>query len=177
MLPRRSTTKLAFIAAAFLALGGMQASAQDKPLKKVRLAVGTSFLNVGYPMNTLPLTLGYWKGEGYDVEVLPVGASLQALQQMVPDAAVEISMVDDTLVLSGTVYSAAEGEDVRRIAKELTWATEIDVSSLGTNGTALGAMRLAADFALGSILGESRHPAVVLPPLGPNQRKGALEGA
>src|SRR6202011_205102 len=37
----------------------------------------------GYPMNTLPLTLGYWKGEGYDVEVLPVGASLQALQQMV----------------------------------------------------------------------------------------------
>jgi NitT/TauT family transport system substrate-binding protein len=57
--------------------------AQDKPLQKVRLAVGTTVLNVGYPMVTLPVTLGYWKAEGYDVDVQPVGASLQAIQQMV----------------------------------------------------------------------------------------------
>jgi NitT/TauT family transport system substrate-binding protein len=57
--------------------------AQDKPLKKVGLAVGTTVLNVGYPMVTLPVTLGYWKQEGYDVDVQPVGASLQAIQQMV----------------------------------------------------------------------------------------------
>src|ERR1700757_3910126 len=57
---------------------------QDKPLKKVGLAVGTTVLNVGYPMVTLPVTLGYWKAEGYDVDVQPVGASLQAIQEMVP---------------------------------------------------------------------------------------------
>jgi NitT/TauT family transport system substrate-binding protein len=95
---RRSTAKLALVAAALLALGGMQASAQDKPLKKVRLAVGTSFLNVGYPMNTLPVTLGYWKAEGYDVEVLPVGASLQALQQMVAGNA-EFGQVNASVIV------------------------------------------------------------------------------
>ena len=61
---RLSTGRIALIAAAFLALCVPQAWAQEKPLKKVRLAVGTSFLNVGYPMNTLPVTLGYWKAEG-----------------------------------------------------------------------------------------------------------------
>jgi NitT/TauT family transport system substrate-binding protein len=98
MLLRRSTAKLALVAAVLLALGGMQASAQDKPLKKVRLAVGTSFLNVGYPMNTLPVTLGYWKAEGYDVEVLPVGASLQALQQMVAGNA-EFGQVNASVIV------------------------------------------------------------------------------
>jgi NitT/TauT family transport system substrate-binding protein len=51
--------------------------------EKVGLAVGTMVLNVGYPMVTLPVTLGYWKADGYDVDVQPVGASLQAIQQMV----------------------------------------------------------------------------------------------
>ena len=40
----------------------------------------------------------------------------QALQQLNPDTTVDVSTVDDALVLSGTVFSAAEGEDVRRIA-------------------------------------------------------------
>lgn len=97
MLLRRSG-RLASIAAVVLALCATQANAQDKPLKKVRLAVGTSFLNVGYPMNTLPLTLGYWKAEGYDVEVLPVGASLQALQQMVSGNA-EFGQVNASVII------------------------------------------------------------------------------
>ncbi|MCR0984439.1 ABC transporter substrate-binding protein [Roseomonas populi] len=59
------------------------ALAQTRPLQKVRIAVSTTVLNVGYPMLTLPLTLGYWKEEGYDVELMPVGASLQSIQQMV----------------------------------------------------------------------------------------------
>jgi NitT/TauT family transport system substrate-binding protein len=85
MRAHRSTGLLAllFSLCLLLALGHTPASAQDKPLKKVRVAVGTSVLNVGYPMLTLPVTLGYWKSEGYDVEIMPVGASLQALQQMV----------------------------------------------------------------------------------------------
>lgn len=84
---RRALIKSALLAAAMLALAAAHASteaiAQDKRLKRVRIAVGTSLLNVGYPMLTLPGPLGYWKAEGYDVEVLPVGASLQAIQQIV----------------------------------------------------------------------------------------------
>ena len=58
-------------------------SCEATELKRTTLVVGTSILNVGYPMVTLPLTLGYWKAAGYDVDVQPVGASLQAVQQMV----------------------------------------------------------------------------------------------
>ncbi|PZM07385.1 ROK family transcriptional regulator [Rhizobium tubonense] len=54
-------------------------------------------------------------------------------------------------------------EEVRHVARDLTWATEIAVSSLGTNGTVLGATRLAADYALAEILGETPDATVVLP--------------
>ncbi|RUZ99718.1 ROK family transcriptional regulator, partial [Mesorhizobium sp. M7A.F.Ca.US.001.02.1.1] len=40
----------------------------------------------------------------------------------------------------------------------------IAVSSLGYDGTALGAVKLAVDYTLGLMLREGRHPAVVLPP-------------
>src|SRR5215470_10962326 len=80
---RRSTRLVCWICAVVIALATTPSSAQQKPLQKVRLAVGTTVLNVGYPMLTLAVTLGYWKEEGYEVELLPVGASLQAIQQMV----------------------------------------------------------------------------------------------
>jgi predicted NBD/HSP70 family sugar kinase len=57
-------------------------------------------------------------------------------------------------------------DEVRRVARALTWTTDIAVSSLGPNGTVLGAMQLAADYALGLILGEALPPALVLPPRG-----------
>jgi NitT/TauT family transport system substrate-binding protein len=49
-------------------------------------------------MLTLPVTLGYWKEEGYDVELLPVGASLQAIQQIVAGNA-EIGEVNASVVV------------------------------------------------------------------------------
>src|SRR4030081_3671607 len=98
------TRKVVLVLAAMLALGAVQASAQDKPLKKVRLAVGTWILIVGYPMITLPVTLGYWKAEGYDVEVLPVGASLQALQQMVAGNA-ELAQLNSSVVIQANVVN------------------------------------------------------------------------
>jgi hypothetical protein len=52
--------------------------------------------------------------------------------------------------------------DVQKVSRELTWATDIAVSSLGTNGTVLGATHLAADYALASILGETADTAVVV---------------
>ncbi|MBR0724189.1 ABC transporter substrate-binding protein [Bradyrhizobium manausense] len=71
-------------------------------LKHVTLAVGTSVLSVGYPMDTLPRTLGYWKAEGYDVDVQPVGTSLQAIQQMVADNA-DFAQVNASAVIQSDV--------------------------------------------------------------------------
>lgn len=39
-----------------------------------------------------------------------------AIHELVPRSAVSVSTVDDSLVIEGTVFSAAEGEDVRRLA-------------------------------------------------------------
>jgi NitT/TauT family transport system substrate-binding protein len=75
-----------------------------KPLKKVKIAVGTTVLNVGYPWLTLPLALDYWKQDGYDVEVLPVGASLQALQQMVAGNA-EFAQLNSSVVIQANVVN------------------------------------------------------------------------
>lgn len=77
--------------------------AQAQQLKKVRIAVGTTNLNVGYPWLTLPLDLGYWKKMGYDVEVLPVGASLQALQQMVAGNADFAQLNSSVVIQANTV--------------------------------------------------------------------------
>ncbi len=82
----------------------LQAHAQQKPLKKVRIAVGTTNLNVGYPWLTLPLSLDYWRQEGYDVEVLPVGASLQALQQMVAGNA-DFAQLNSSVVIQANVVN------------------------------------------------------------------------
>ena len=77
-------------------------NAQAQDMQKVRIAVGTSFLNIGYPWLTLPIHLGYWKEEGYDVEILPVGASLQALQQMVAGNA-EFAQVNSSVIIQANV--------------------------------------------------------------------------
>ncbi len=82
-MDRRSFGLLGLSLTGLSIAGSGRAFAADKPLKKVRIAVSTTVLNVGYPMLTLPLTLGYWKDEGFDVELIPVGASLQSIQQMV----------------------------------------------------------------------------------------------
>jgi hypothetical protein len=62
-------------------------------------------------------------------------------------------------------------DEVRHVARDLTWATEIAVSSLGVNGTVLGATRLAADYALADILGEAPDATLVLP-AGPASDEG-----
>jgi NitT/TauT family transport system substrate-binding protein len=92
-----------FAAGQFLAAGAAPAQTQ-KPLKKVKIAVGTTLLNVGYPWLTLPIALDYWKAEGYDVEVLPVGASLQALQQMVAGN-VEFAQLNSSVLIQANVVN------------------------------------------------------------------------
>lgn len=78
------------------------AGANAQQLKHVTLAVGTSVLSVGYPMDTLPRTLGYWRTEGYDVDVQPVGTSLQAIQQMVAGNA-DFAQVNASAIIQSDV--------------------------------------------------------------------------
>jgi len=83
--PRFSMGRLAALLAAVSTLlgAGPAAHAQARPLKPVTIAIGTTVVNVTYPWLTLPIVLGYWKDEGYDVKIVTTGGSLQGIQQMV----------------------------------------------------------------------------------------------
>ncbi|NPC58553.1 ABC transporter substrate-binding protein [Caenimonas soli] len=78
------------------------AQAEEKPLRKVKIAVGTAVLNVAYPWLMMPQVLGYWRDEGYDVEVLPVGGGLQAVQQMVAGNA-DFGQMSSPLIIQSAV--------------------------------------------------------------------------
>jgi NitT/TauT family transport system substrate-binding protein len=81
------------LAALGLLLSATLAHAQPKPLKPVTIALGTQVVNVTYPWLTLPIALGYWKDEGYDVKIVTTGGSLQGIQQMVAGG-VDFAQVD-----------------------------------------------------------------------------------
>lgn len=55
-------------------------------------------------------------------------------------------------------------QQITRTVAELTWPTEIAVSRLTRKATVLGAVGLAADYSLGTLLGEDRRPAFSLLP-------------
>lgn len=77
-------------------LATLGASAQSAaPLKPVTIALGTQVVNVTYPWLTLPIALGYWEEEGYDVKIVTTGGSLQGIQQMMAGA-VEFAQVNST---------------------------------------------------------------------------------
>jgi len=83
------------------------AAAQAKPLKPVKIALGTQVVNVSYPWLTLPIALGYWREEGYDVQIVTVGGSLQGIQQMMAGG-VEFAHVNSTgLILANTEQNIA----------------------------------------------------------------------
>jgi pilus assembly protein CpaC len=112
----------------------------------------------------------------------------EAIHQMVPHSAISVNALDGSLVLEGTVYSAADGDDVRRVAerfvgdpKQLVNKMKVDtpnqinlrvrvaevsrnvVKSFGINWNAL--------FQPGKIafgLAQGRDPGGTLSPQGPN---------
>lgn len=55
---------------------------QTEPLQEVTIALGSQVLNVTYPWLMMPVALGYWRDEGYDVNVVGMQGSLQGLQMM-----------------------------------------------------------------------------------------------
>jgi NitT/TauT family transport system substrate-binding protein len=89
-----------------IALVSAPAAAQDadKPLRKVRIAIGTQVLNLTYPWLMMPVALDWWKQEGLDVEVLPVGGSLQAIQMLVAGA-VDMAQLNANSIIQGNVMN------------------------------------------------------------------------
>ena len=83
LLPHRLARTFAGLAALLALAGPVPAQAQAKPLQPVTIALGTQVVNATYPWLTLPIVLGYWKDEGYDVKIVTTGGSLQGVQQMV----------------------------------------------------------------------------------------------
>lgn len=84
----------------------VQARAQAaKPLTPVSIALGTQVVNLTYPWLTLPIALGYWREEGYDVKIVTVGGSLQGIQQMVAGG-VEFAQLNST----GLIQANTENE-------------------------------------------------------------------
>jgi NitT/TauT family transport system substrate-binding protein len=90
------------VCAAMLA-AGPHANAEAAP-KKVTIAVATTVLNIAYPWLTMPQVLGYWRQEGYDVQVQPVGASLQVVQQMVGGNA-QLGEINSSVVVQANVVT------------------------------------------------------------------------
>jgi NitT/TauT family transport system substrate-binding protein len=74
--------RLAGIPALLAMLAGLLspgiADAQPAP-KKVKIAMGPRVITVAYPWLTMPQALGYWKADGLDVDVIPVGGSIEAI--------------------------------------------------------------------------------------------------
>jgi NitT/TauT family transport system substrate-binding protein len=98
-----------FLFCCLTALTAFNATAQApaKPMKTVTIAVGTQVLNVTYPWLTLPIVLGYWREEGYDVKVITVSGSLQGIQQMV-GGAVDFAQLNSTgLIQANTENNVA----------------------------------------------------------------------
>jgi len=139
-------------------LAPLTLSAQD--LEEVTITVGTTVLNVGYPMLTLPVTLGYWEEEGYDVSIEPVGASLQALQQMVAGNAA-LAQVNSSVIIQANVTNelpvriavgngvidwsiSVPADSEIRSATDLKGKT-VGVFSLATGGIALMNSYLASE--------------------------------
>ena len=90
-----------------LAASAALAQTPAKPLKPVTIALGTQVINVTYPWLTLPIALGYWKAEGYDVKIVSTAGSLQGIQQMVAGG-VEFAQVNSTgLIQANTENNVA----------------------------------------------------------------------
>ena len=94
-MTRRLPTLFAALAVLFASFSPVQA--QPAP-KKVKIAMGTRVISIAYPWLTMPQAMGYWKEEGLDVEVVAVGGSLEANQQLAAGN-VEFAQVNSSVVV------------------------------------------------------------------------------
>jgi NitT/TauT family transport system substrate-binding protein len=120
--------------------------AQTKPLKKARLMVATGVLDVTYTEFTLPTILGYWKDEGYDVDVQPAGGSLQGFQQVIGGGA-DLAAGSGSAIV-GAVSAAGLPLRVAMTMRTSDWAVAVDKkgpiqSAKDLKGKTIGVFNLA----------------------------------
>jgi NitT/TauT family transport system substrate-binding protein len=150
--------QIAFVLSLALALAAPGVA--DAQLKKVTFGVGTLSLNVTYPWAMMPPVLGYWREEGYDVEVIAAQNSVQAVQLM---TAGKLDVIEAN---SGPLMQALATNDIPvrtvMVNTVIDWSLVskedgpikkiqdfkgklIGVSSLGTGGVALLRSYLSAN--------------------------------
>jgi NitT/TauT family transport system substrate-binding protein len=97
----RSRRHGALIGVFMLAAAALTACAPTpKALHKVTVAVGSQVLNSSYTYLVMPAALGYWRQEGLDVDLVPVGGSQQAIQQLVGGSADFVEVNASSLIQS-----------------------------------------------------------------------------
>src|SRR5260370_6386453 len=150
----------ALLAATGAATGTASAQTPAAPLKKTQLGIGTLVLNLTYPWAMLPPVLGYWREEGYEVEVFAAQSSLQAIQvmsagkvdfveansapimQAAANSNIPIRTIMGNTVIDWSLVSPA-GSPIHKVADFK--GKVIGLSSLGTGGVALLKSYLAAN--------------------------------
>ncbi len=114
--------------ALFLALGALANPAPAAPLQKVRIVVGgTTILNITYPWLNLPRALGYWKDEGYDVEVVGLAPGVQPLPLLVSGRADFVQASSSDIIQANLI-----GQQPVRVAMQNTsidWAIGVPPGS------------------------------------------------
>jgi pilus assembly protein CpaC len=122
----------------------------------------------------------------------------EAIHQMVPHSAISVNALDGSLVLEGTVYSAADGDDVRRVAerfvgdpKQLVNKMKVDtpnqvnlrvrVAEVSRNVVKAFGINWNALFRPGKIafgVAQGRDPGGILSSIGPSfATRAAVPGA
>jgi NitT/TauT family transport system substrate-binding protein len=138
--------RLLLAALAFALLGG-EAFAEAK-LQKVRIVVGgTTILNITYPWLNLPVALGYWRAEGYDVEVFGLAPTVQPLPLLVSGQAEFVQTGSSDVIQANLI-----GNQPVRVAMQntsLDWAIGVlPGSGIKTlrdlKGKTIGTLSLAA---------------------------------
>lgn len=84
---------------------------ENEPLQEVSIALGSQVLNVTYPWLMMPVALGYWRDEGYDVNVVGVQGSLQGLQMMA-SGGVDLVQFNSSVLIQANVENGIPARGV-----------------------------------------------------------------
>jgi NitT/TauT family transport system substrate-binding protein len=77
---RKLLSKLA--AAALLGAILVTSSFASAQTRVIKIGVPGRTIDISYPWLSLPIALGWWRDKGYDVQLIPVGGSVEGMQQM-----------------------------------------------------------------------------------------------
>ncbi|PMR82527.1 myristoyl transferase [Halomonas urumqiensis] len=96
---------------ATLAFSASVKAQENEPLQEVSIALGSQVLNVTYPWLMMPVALGYWRDEGYDVNVVGVQGSLQGLQMMA-SGGVDLVQFNSSVLIQANVENGISARGV-----------------------------------------------------------------